>query len=389
MTSPVLDVRNLRKHFPIRRGVLGRVAGHVKAVDDVSFSIKQGETLSLVGESGCGKTTTSRCILRAIEPTGGEIRFRTKDDASVDLATLTPKQLRPLRRQMQMIFQDPFSSLNPRMTISEIIGEPLLVNGLSDTTERNRRVAELMELVQLPAAYLNRYPHAFSGGQRQRIGIARALALNPSLIVADEPVSALDVSIQAQIVNLLENLQREFGLAFVFIAHDLSVVRHISDRVAVMYLGHIVETADSDELYESPRHPYTVALLSAVPIPDPEVERNRQRILLQGDLPSPADPPTGCVFNTRCWKAQEICRQQEPPLVQIKQGHELACFFPIEPTDAAPTAEELAAAAQFTGGPEQFDRSERDLIGPGAPAEGYFANPASGEEVTPFNVDGE
>jgi oligopeptide/dipeptide ABC transporter ATP-binding protein len=324
MTAPVLDVRNLRKHFPIRRGVLGRVAGHVKAVDDVSFSIKQGETLSLVGESGCGKTTTSRCILRAIEPTGGEIRFRTKDDASVDLATLTPKQLRPLRRQMQMIFQDPFSSLNPRMTISEIIGEPLLVNGLSDTTERNRRVAELMELVQLPAAYLNRYPHAFSGGQRQRIGIARALALNPSLIVADEPVSALDVSVQAQIVNLMLDLQDRLGLAYLFVAHDLSVVKHVSHRVAVMYVGRIVEIAPTEVLFTTPRHPYTEALLSAVPVPDPR--RRSQRIVLEGDVADPSNPPPGCHFHPRCRYATEQCRTEVPELIEIAPGRAVRCL---------------------------------------------------------------
>ena len=267
--TPILDVRALQKYYPIHRGLLGRLAGHVRAVDDVSFTIDRGETLSLVGESGCGKTTTSRCILRAITPTAGEIRFRPGSGAEIDVARLPRKQLRPLRRQMQMIFQDPFSSLNPRMTIAEIIGEPLLVNGMTDTSARNARVAELLELVHLPAAYLNRFPHAFSGGQRQRIGIARALALSPSLIVADEPVSALDVSVQAQIVNLMLELQDRLGIAYLFVAHDLSVVKHVSHRVAVMYVGKIVEIAPTAALFASPRHPYTEALLSAVPVPDP------------------------------------------------------------------------------------------------------------------------
>jgi ABC-type oligopeptide transport system ATPase subunit len=276
--TTVLEVRNLQKFFPIHRGLLGRVAGQVRAVDDVSFSIERGETLSLVGESGCGKTTTSRCILRAITPTAGEIRFRTEGGAEIDVARLGRKELRPLRRQMQMIFQDPFSSLNPRMTIAEIIGEPLLVNGMGDARSRNARVAELLELVQLPGAYLNRFPHAFSGGQRQRIGIARALALSPSLIVADEPVSALDVSVQAQIVNLLMDLQQQLKLTYLFIAHDLRLVEHICGRVAVMYLGKIVEMGPAAALFASPQHPYTRALLSAIPELDPDAPR--QRIVL-------------------------------------------------------------------------------------------------------------
>jgi oligopeptide/dipeptide ABC transporter ATP-binding protein len=326
--TPILNVRSLRKHFPIRRGLLGRVAGHVRAVDDVSFSIARGETLSLVGESGCGKTTTSRCILRAITPTSGEIRFLTGDGTEIDVAQLDRKQLRPLRRQMQMIFQDPFSSLNPRMTIAEIIGEPLLVNGVSNTAERNARVAELLELVQLPSAYLNRFPHAFSGGQRQRIGIARALALNPSLIVADEPVSALDVSVQAQIVNLMLELQDRLGLAYLFVAHDLSVVKHVSHRVAVMYVGRIVEIAPTAALFDSPRHPYTEALLSAVPVPDPRLRA--QRIVLEGDVADPSDPPSGCHFHPRCRYATDRCRTETPELVEVAPNHAVRCLRATE-----------------------------------------------------------
>jgi oligopeptide/dipeptide ABC transporter ATP-binding protein len=296
----------------------------VKAVDDVSFSINSGETLSLVGESGCGKTTTSRCILRAIPPTSGEIRFRTETGEQIDVARLGLKQLRPLRRQMQMIFQDPFSSLNPRMTISEIIGEPLLVNNVTDTAARNKRVAELLELVQLPSAYLNRFPHAFSGGQRQRIGIARALALNPSLIVADEPVSALDVSVQAQIVNLMLDLQDGLGLAYLFVAHDLSVVKHVSHRVAVMYVGRIVEIAPTAAIFTAPRHPYTEALLSAVPVPDPR--RRAQRIVLESDVADPSNPPPGCHFHPRCRYATDQCRTETPALREIAPGHAVRCL---------------------------------------------------------------
>ena len=322
--ATVLEVRGLRKYFPIRGGLFGRNAGTVRAVDDVSFSIARGETLSLVGESGCGKTTTSRCILRAVTPTSGEIRFRTESGAEVDVAGLPRKALRPLRRQMQMIFQDPFSSLNPRMTIAEIIGEPLLVNGMTDTAARNARVAELLDVVHLPAAYLNRFPHAFSGGQRQRIGIARALALSPSLIVADEPVSALDVSVQAQIVNLMLELQDRLGMAYLFVAHDLSVVKHVSHRVAVMYVGKIVEIAPTTALFTSPRHPYTEALLSAVPVPDPR--RRAQRIVLEGDVADPSDPPPGCAFHPRCRYAIDRCRQEVPPLEEVAPGHWARCL---------------------------------------------------------------
>jgi peptide/nickel transport system ATP-binding protein len=322
--KPILNVKGLRKHFPIRRGLFGRVGGQVKAVDDVSFQIGTGETLSLVGESGCGKTTTSRCILRAIDPSGGEIHFRTAGGETIDVAGLDRDGLKPLRRQMQMIFQDPFSSLNPRMTIAEIIGEPLLVNGIGDQRTRHARVAELLDLVQLPSAYLNRFPHAFSGGQRQRIGIARALALNPSLIVADEPVSALDVSVQAQIVNLMLDLQDRLGIAYLFVAHDLSVVKHISHRVAVMYVGRIVEIAPTDALFTAPRHPYTEALLSAVPVPDPRIRA--QRIVLDGDVADPANPPTGCHFHPRCRYATDRCRTETPALREVAPGHAVRCL---------------------------------------------------------------
>jgi oligopeptide/dipeptide ABC transporter ATP-binding protein len=312
--ATILEVEGLRKWFPIRRGLMRRTVGHVRAVDEVSFAIRKGETLSLVGESGCGKTTTSRCILRAIEPTAGAIRFRGEDGRQVDVARVPKGELRPLRRQMQMIFQDPFSSLNPRMTIMDIVGEPLLVNGVRDVEARRRRVRELLDLVQLPAAYMNRFPHAFSGGQRQRIGIARALALNPALVVADEPVSALDVSVQAQIVNLLLDLQDRLGLSYLFVAHDLSVVKHVSDRVAVMYVGKIVEIAPTESLFARPLHPYTEALLSAVPVPDPR--RRSERIVLGGEIADPAHPPPGCYFHPRCPYAVERCRVEAPAVLR-------------------------------------------------------------------------
>jgi peptide/nickel transport system ATP-binding protein len=321
--GPLLDVRGLRKYFPIRRGILRRLAGHVRAVDDVSFELRRGETLSLVGESGCGKTTTARCILRAIVPTAGEIRFRTSRGPVLDVATLPKGRLRPLRREMQMIFQDPFSSLNPRKTLLDIVGEPLLVNGVGTRHERIERVAELLRLVGLRPEYLRRFPHAFSGGQRQRIGIARALALNPSLVVADEPVSALDVSVQAQILNLMLDLQAQLGLTYLFVAHDLSVVKHVSDRVAVMYVGRIVEVADTDRLFATPRHPYTEALLSAVPKPDPRLRT--RRIVLEGDVADAAHPPPGCYFHPRCAYAVDACRTETPRLEAIAPGHLVAC----------------------------------------------------------------
>ncbi len=323
MTDHLLEVKQLKKYFPIRSGFLRRVVGHVKAVDDVSFHVNRGETLALVGESGCGKTTTARCILRAVNPTSGQILFRTGNNQLVDVAAVPKRELRPLRRQMQMIFQDPYSSLNPRMTLLDIIGEPLLVNGVGNAGERQDRVAELLRVVQLPAEYMRRYPHAFSGGQRQRIGIARALALNPSLIVADEPVSALDVSVQAQIVNLLLDLQEELKVSYVFVAHDLSVVKHVSDRVAVMYVGRIVEIADTQTLFHSPKHPYTEALLSAIPKPDPRLRS--QRIILEGEVADPANPPSGCYFHPRCRYAVERCKSETPHLQATSSGHLVSC----------------------------------------------------------------
>ena len=323
MTDHLLEVKQLKKYFPIRSGFLRRVVGHVKAVDDVSFHVNRGETLALVGESGCGKTTTARCILRAVNPTSGQILFRTGNNQLVDVAAVPKRELRPLRRQMQMIFQDPYSSLNPRMTLLDIIGEPLLVNGVGNAGERQDRVAELLRVVQLPAEYMRRYPHAFSGGQRQRIGIARALALNPSLIVADEPVSALDVSVQAQIVNLLLDLQEDLKVSYIFVAHDLSVVKHVSDRVAVMYVGRIVEIADTQTLFHSPKHPYTEALLSAIPKPDPRLRS--QRIILEGEVADPANPPSGCYFHPRCRYAVERCKSETPHLQATSAGHLVSC----------------------------------------------------------------
>jgi oligopeptide/dipeptide ABC transporter ATP-binding protein len=319
----LLEVRHLVKHFTVSGGLFGGPAGLVRAVDDVSFSIKRGETLGLVGESGCGKTTTGRCILQLERPTSGQVIFEGRDLTGLDLA-----ELRPIRRRMQVIFQDPYSSLNPRMTVGQILAEPLSVHGIVPTARgRRERVRELLHRVGLLPQHGERYPHQLSGGQRQRVGIARALAVEPKLIVCDEPVSALDVSIQAQIINLLEDLQAELGLTYLFIAHDLAVVRHISDRVAVMYLGKIVEVADRIELYDRPLHPYTQALLAAVPIPDPQVEATRARRVLGGEVPSPLNPPSGCVFHPRCPIAVEKCQGEIPPLREITPGHWAACLL--------------------------------------------------------------
>ena len=334
--AALLEVDDLKMYFPITQGiVLERHVGDVRAVDGVTFSIRRGETLGLVGESGCGKSTTGRAILRLYRPTGGSVRF---DGA--ELTSLEGEPLRRMRRRMQMVFQDPYASLNPRMTVGGIVGEPLDIHGIGTRAERRERVRELFSVVGLDPDYGDRYPHEFSGGQRQRVGVARALAVNPDLIVADEPVSALDVSIQAQIINLLGRLQDRFGLTYLFIAHDLSVVSHISDRIAVMYLGRIVEVARSDELRDRPLHPYTIALLSAVPIPDPRVETHRRRIILKGDVPSPAAPPSGCHFHTRCWLRERLgnppeCETTAPPLTEFAPGHVVACHFASRIDDSA------------------------------------------------------
>jgi oligopeptide/dipeptide ABC transporter ATP-binding protein len=324
MSEPLLTVEGLEVHFPeYGSGILRRQTGTVRAVDGVDFEIQRGETLGLVGESGCGKTTTGLALLRLVEPTGGFVTFD-----GMDVRSLGKADLRRLRRRVAMIFQDPFASLDPRMSVSDIVAEPIVIHGLADsTTDRNRRVGELLEMVGLNPDYRNRYPHEFSGGQRQRVGIARALATEPDFIVCDEPIAALDVSIQAQIMNLMEDLQAELGLTYLFIAHDLAAVQHFSDRIAVMYLGKIIETADRRSLYEHPRHPYTEALLSAVPVPDPGIERSRTRILLEGDVPSPLDPPSGCRFRTRCSHVFEPCPVEVPELVDTSDGHLVACHL--------------------------------------------------------------
>jgi oligopeptide transport system ATP-binding protein len=320
--STLLRVEDLTMHFPIYRGVIRQQIGAVKAVDGISFEVRRGETLGLVGESGCGKTTTGRTILQLYRPTAGRVVFD-----GVDLVALKGEHLRQMRRRIQMIFQDPYASLNPRMTVEQIVAEPLEVHGVASGAELHEHVTHLLEIVKLSPSFSDRYPHEFSGGQRQRIGVARALALQPAFIVCDEPISALDVSIQAQVVNLLEELQRQFNLAYLFIAHDLSMVRHISDRVAVMYLGVIVELASRDEIYGRPLHPYTQALLSAVPIPDPFAEAQRRRILLEGDVPSPINPPSGCRFRTRCPIAKPRCTEERPAWRELKSGHFVACHY--------------------------------------------------------------
>src|SRR5579863_8190508 len=323
-SSTLLDVRNLKMYFPLTRGiVLQRTVGYVKAVDDVSFSIEQGQTLGLVGESGSGKTTIGRTIIRLYQPTEGQILFENQD-----LAKMQGEPLRQMRRRVQMVFQDPYASLNPRFTIGSLVAEPMHIYNLGSSQEIRDRAAELLRVVGLRAEYIDRYPHEFSGGQRQRIAVARALSINPELVIADEPVSALDVSVRAQVLNLLQRLQQQFNLTYLFVSHDLSVVRHVADRIAVMYLGRIVELSDRDELYVAPKHPYTKALLSAVPIPDPKIERKRQRIILSGDLPSPINLPSGCRFHTRCPMAQSICREVDPAF-ELKEGreHYAECHF--------------------------------------------------------------
>ena len=325
--GPLLEVKNLKMHFPITRGLLRRVVGHVKAVDDVNLTIQGGETLALVGESGCGKTTLGRCIVRIYEPTAGEINYREEDGTALDLASLSRQSLKPYQGAIRMVFQDPYSSLNPRMTVLQIVGEPLKRHNIANGAEREDRVADLLRKVGLRPDYIRRYPHAFSGGERQRIGIARALALHPRLVIADEAVSALDVSVQAQILNLLKDLQEEFHLTYLFVAHDLSVVEHVSDRVAVMYVGKLVELGTRAQIFTEPKHPYTEALLSAVPKPDPRLRGAGARIRLAGEVADPADPPSGCYFHPRCRYSQEMCKAQEPVLDDIGQGHLATCHF--------------------------------------------------------------
>jgi peptide/nickel transport system ATP-binding protein len=339
--APLLAVRHVKKYFPIRKGVLQREVAQVHAVDDVSFAVREGETLGLVGESGCGKSTLGRTVVRLLEPTAGEIVFQ-----GTPIQSLGTRRLRPLRREMQMVFQDPYASLNPRKRVGTIVSDPMRIHDLGSRAEQKRRVGEILETVGLSPEHYNRFPHEFSGGQRQRIGIARALALRPKLIIADEPVSALDVSIQSQMLNLLDDLQNEFQLTYIFIAHDLGVVRHVSDRIAVMYLGKIVELSPAEELYTRPIMPYSEALLSAVPIPDPDLAEQRERIVLEGDVPSPINPPSGCRFHPRCRYATDVCRQVEPPLVDYGNGHLAACHHPLNVDQA--TLQQVGVAEQHS-----------------------------------------
>ncbi|MET8136270.1 dipeptide ABC transporter ATP-binding protein [Streptomyces sp. NPDC006290] len=365
----LLRVQGLQKHFPIRKGVLQRQVGAVKAVDGIDFEVRKGETLGVVGESGCGKSTMGRVITRLQDPTGGSIEFEGQD-----ITRLSASKMRPLRRDIQMIFQDPYGSLNPRHTIGSIVSAPFRLQNVEPEGGVKKEVQRLLELVGLSPEHYNRYPHEFSGGQRQRIGIARALALKPKLVVADEPVSALDVSIQAQVVNLMDDLQSELGLTYVIIAHDLSVVRHVSDRIAVMYLGKIVELAERTALYEAPMHPYTKALMSAVPVPDPKRRGAKsERILLKGDVPSPIAPPSGCRFHTRCWKATQVCKTTEPPLIELKPGQQVACHHPENAADQAPQDVVLLSAAreavQLVSAVDSAEVSDKAPAEVAAPAE--------------------
>ncbi|MFD8523370.1 ABC transporter ATP-binding protein [Streptomyces capillispiralis] len=383
----LLKVTGLQKHFPIKKGLLQRQVGAVHAVDGLDFEVRAGETLGVVGESGCGKSTMGRLITRLLEPTGGTIEFEGKDITHLGVAGM-----RPMRRDVQMIFQDPYSSLNPRHTIGTIVGAPFKLQGVEPEGGIKKEVQRLLSVVGLNPEHYNRYPHEFSGGQRQRIGIARALALSPKLVVADEPVSALDVSIQAQVVNLLDDLQQELGLTYVIIAHDLSVVRHVSDRIAVMYLGKIVELADRDALYKAPMHPYTKALMSAVPIPDPKRRGAKsERILLQGDVPSPISPPSGCRFHTRCWKATEICRTTEPPLLELRPGQRVACHHPENFEDQAPQDTVLLTAAKEASellGETALEESAETSAAVAAEVSGG-APEATGTAKTPATADAE
>jgi oligopeptide transport system ATP-binding protein len=359
--TPLLEIRHVKKYFPIKKGVFQREVARVRAVDDVTFAVREGETLGLVGESGCGKSTLGRTIIRLLEPTEGQIIFEGRQ-----IGHLGARSMRPLRRQMQMVFQDPYASLNPRKRVGTIVSDPMKIHNLGNAAERKRRVGEILETVGLSPEHYNRFPHEFSGGQRQRIGIARALALRPKLIVADEPVSALDVSIQSQMLNLLDDLQNELHLTYIFIAHDLGVVRHVSDRIAVMYLGKLVELAPAEELYVKPIMPYTEALLSAVPIPDPDLAEKRERIVLVGDVPSPINPPTGCRFHPRCRYATDVCQQLEPPLVDYGNGHLAACHHPLNVDQE--TLQRVEVAQQHTPAAADGSALPQDTSGPSNPA---------------------